>query len=402
MDQQTALGGLAPPAPVGPFVREQIIRRLHEASRIAERDLSAQLDLFHKLIVEILERVEAIDLAVPRENALKDPDGEPPPPPGVTSAFTRRATPASEFLLIPFGEISVDRPLAGEDFVFTQQHALAAKRWFDKMGRQLAIDYEHQTFDRFNGRTDGLRPAAGWIGGLEVRDDGLWAVNVRWTERAENLLRQTEYLYFSPVIFWADEDHTELASLGPVALTNDPAMHGVKPLAAARGSGDVENDASTGASGGDGPELPEGRGGDAILGALRNEVTRAREEAATLRRQLAGRDADAFVERGLRLGKVLDSTSFDWRDDYLRDPEAAEQKLSRAPVLLPQGRVLPLDRRGAVCDERNVTMSQSGNGFTLHQTLIEPEDLSAFAQAVAAGRVSRAGTLVGTSGASRH
>ena len=44
------------------------------------------------------------------------------------------------------------------------------------MGRKLAIDYEQQSFDRFNTRPDGLRPAAAWIGGLEIRDNGLWAI----------------------------------------------------------------------------------------------------------------------------------------------------------------------------------------------------------------------------------
>ncbi|GAG50251.1 unnamed protein product, partial [marine sediment metagenome] len=43
--------------------------------------------------------------------------------------------------------------------------------------------------------------------------------------------------YFSPVIYWTDEDCTDLVSLGPVALTNDPAMSGAQRLAAKKGSG---------------------------------------------------------------------------------------------------------------------------------------------------------------------
>src|SRR5262249_23306366 len=122
------------------------------------------------------------------------------------------------------------------DFEFTRQQAEQAAAWFESLGRKLAIDYEHQSFDRFNTRSDGLRPAAGWIGGLQVREDGLWATSVEWTDRAATLLRAGEYKYFSPVIFWTDESRTEIEALGPVALTNDPAMQGVAALAARRAS----------------------------------------------------------------------------------------------------------------------------------------------------------------------
>ena len=43
---------------------------------------------------------------------------------------------------------------------------------------------------------------------------------------------------------------------------------------------------------------------------------------------------------------ILDGTSMDWRDEYLRDPQRTEARLARAPVLLPPGRMLTLDRRG--------------------------------------------------------
>lgn len=142
--------------------------------------------------------------------------------------------PVSEFRLLALGEVKLDRPASGDDFHFSKAHGEQAMRWFESVGRKLAIDYEHQTFERFNTRPDGLRPAAGWIGGLELREDGLWAMNVTWTERAAQLIRAGEYRYFSPVIFWADEDYTVLDGLGPVALTNDPAMCGVTALAMRR------------------------------------------------------------------------------------------------------------------------------------------------------------------------
>jgi phage I-like protein len=268
--------------------------------------------------------------------------------------------PVNEFLLIPFGEVTVDRPIAGADFVFTPEHAESAKHWFDLIGRKLAIDYEHQSFDRLNSRDDGLRPAAGWIAGLEVRDDGLWATEVSWTERAGELLRSGEYRYFSPVIYWADEDYSDVAALGPVALTNDPAMRGVQALAASqRRDGELET---------------------------------AREEAALLRRKLALQEADGFVERGMRLGKIVDSNSMDWREDYMRDAEQAEQRLSRAPVLLPPGRVVKLDRRGAVSGKSEAQAAHDRHADLYRRWGIEVEDLAAYERASAAGRVRMFGS----------
>src|SRR6185436_3109707 len=150
-------------------------------------------------------------------------------------------------------------------FEFTRRHAESAAAWFASLGRKLAIDYEHQSFERHNTRADGLRPAAGWVGGLQVREDGLWAVDVTWTARAKELLAAGEYRYFSPVIFWTDEDYGDVAALGPVALTNDPAMRGVTPLAAARRAGAVEDD--------DDDEATSRTGGpDRTLGADESEV----------------------------------------------------------------------------------------------------------------------------------
>ena len=299
-------------SPLDDVAQAQILVRLREAAELAEGDLGTGLDPLRELLSDLVDRTEALDVA--RQMAA-----EPAEPP--CRSLLRRSIltateggPRAEFLLIPFGEVRVEQACAGGDFDFTREHAESAARWFENIGRKLAIDYEHQTFDRFNTRPDGLRPAAGWIGGLEIRDDGLWAVEVDWTERAQDLLRSGEYRYFSPVIFWSDENHSNLAALGPVALTNDPAMRGVAPLAARR-----ELDAP------DADVVP------------REQLEAAYADIALLKNELASQQADTFVERGLRLGKIVESTRLDWRDDHLRDPEVAEQKLARAAVLLPPG-----------------------------------------------------------------
>ncbi len=141
--------------------------------------------------------------------------------------------PVSEFLLIPFGWVEAERAVAGGSFVFTRDMADQAIAAFHAGGRRLSIDYEHQSLARFNRRLDGLSPAAGWVAGLQVRPDGLWAVGVEWTPRARELVAAGEYAYHSPVIYWTDDTHSAIEALGPVALTNEPAMTGVRPLLAA-------------------------------------------------------------------------------------------------------------------------------------------------------------------------
>lgn len=342
------------PVTVGPFVREQIRARLQQALCIADNGLGGQLARFRRLLAEVSDRVEGLELTA---TATANAQAAQPSSSLPFAAFaTARGEPVTEFLLIPFGEVVVERPIAGDSFVFTRSHAEAAKQWFDRMGRKLAVDYEHQSFDTCNPRCDGLRPAAGWIGGLEVRADGLWAVDVTWTARASELLRSGEYRYFSPVIFWTDEDQTALAALGPVALTNDPAMRGVCPLAAKRRR-DEEDE----------PDV---------------ELEAARREIDVLRRQLLEQEAQAFVERGLRLGKIVECTSADWRTDYLRDPEETAERLSHAPVLRPPGRVIVPGQR-AVLPPR--TSGPSG------PWAVDAEDWAAYERAAAAGRVLTAG-----------
>jgi hypothetical protein len=324
--------------------RARIQERLGEALSLLDEDPPAESSEIIEIVAEVLDRLRALELTESLDmddaSSETDPAGEAEPQPAVLAA--RRAEPKSEWLLIPFGLVHCERPLSGGDFEFTRRHAESAVLWFERLGRQLAIDYEHQSFDALNSREDGLRPAAGWIGGLEIRADGLWAVDVSWTDRARQLLATGEYRYFSPVIYWTDAQANEVAGLGPVALTNDPAMVGLPALAAAR-----ESVADTAA------------------------------EISRLKRQLCLQEADTFVERGMRTGKIVEATSLDWRDDFLRDPEEAALRLSRAPVLLPPGRMTQDTQPQTI--PTKTTLSRSGE--------ISGEDLQAYDAAYSAGRV---------------
>jgi hypothetical protein len=225
----------------------RILERLRDAHGLARRGIGAHATRIRELLDDVRVRLDAMDVVarvtsgVGKEagaSRAAEPTGGGAPAGGGTMLRcvmrSELGRPVSEFRLLPFGEVDVERALAGGSFTFTRAHAEAAVRWFNELQRKLAIDYEHQSVTT-PGRPDGLRPAAGWIGGLEIRDDGLWATRVEWTPKARQLLEAGEYRYFSPVIYWADEDYRELVGLGPVALTNDPAMHGVPALATTRG-----------------------------------------------------------------------------------------------------------------------------------------------------------------------
>ncbi|MBW7907192.1 MAG: phage protease [Phycisphaerae bacterium] len=141
-----------------------------------------------------------------------------------------------EFRLLTFGRqpLHDDRP---ELEAWTFDRAAGERVLAAQAGRPLVIDYEHQSLREY-ARADGLAPAAGWIGRLELRDDGLWATDVSWTQRAETLLAADEYRYFSPVLYWSDVVGGTLEALGPVALTNDPALRVPSLTAARRGEPD--------------------------------------------------------------------------------------------------------------------------------------------------------------------
>lgn len=93
------------------------------------------------------------------------------------------------------------------------------------------IDFEHQTLNKE--KNGNPAPAAGWFKGLEWREgQGLFMVQIEWTERARTMIASREYRYLSPV-FGFDAQTGTVTYIHSVALTNDPALVGLSDLAAA-------------------------------------------------------------------------------------------------------------------------------------------------------------------------
>jgi len=92
--------------------------------------------------------------------------------------------------------------------------------------RLIPVDYDH-AID--NGTPNGTAaPAAGWVKGLQARNDGIWGL-VEWTPRAKQQIDQHEYRYISPVFNHA-RDGTVTAILR-ASLTNNPNLDQLTALA---------------------------------------------------------------------------------------------------------------------------------------------------------------------------
>ncbi len=133
------------------------------------------------------------------------------------------AEPPQWWQVLPYGEVFIlgdDQPLVMDDETAGQVLA-----YFADLGRDMVVDYEHQTLG------GGQAPAAGWIKELQWRGkEGLWA-RTEWTERAAAYIAAKEYRYFSPVMISRNSDRRIVALIN-VALTNEPKTRNIQAIAA--------------------------------------------------------------------------------------------------------------------------------------------------------------------------
>ncbi|MFI4939573.1 MAG: phage protease [Burkholderiales bacterium] len=95
-------------------------------------------------------------------------------------------------------------------------------------GKDILIDYEHQSIHTAqNGQP---APAAGWFNRLEWRDgEGMFAVGIKWNDKAKAMIASREYRYISPV-FTFDGKTGEVQCILSVAITNNPALPSLADL----------------------------------------------------------------------------------------------------------------------------------------------------------------------------
>lgn len=103
--------------------------------------------------------------------------------------------------------------------------------------RSIPIDFEHASeADPTQGAipVDGA-PAQGWIRDLRIDGGNLWGL-VEWGDKARDYIRAGQYKFFSPAIRFGARDRVTGQQIGARmtsgALTNNPFLDGMKPLAA--------------------------------------------------------------------------------------------------------------------------------------------------------------------------
>jgi len=127
-------------------------------------------------------------------------------------------TPPDSILLLKFGPNGYTKGGERGEFEFSEEDADNVVAEFSIRGRDLVVDYEHQTL------SGDKAPAAGWISSLEKSAQGLVAKVKYWTDAAKELLSSGEYRYFSPVLCFSRSGRS-VSAIHSVALTNHPAMH---------------------------------------------------------------------------------------------------------------------------------------------------------------------------------
>jgi len=131
----------------------------------------------------------------------------------------------TEFIAVKFGKNTVTIDGKEFEFEFNDSDADNIIAEFARRGKELVIDYEHQT-------TSGQKaPAAGWVKELKKTDQGLVAVMNYWTDTAKEHLEKGEYRYMSPVLK-GSRSMKNWTILHSIALTNHPALHKYEALIA--------------------------------------------------------------------------------------------------------------------------------------------------------------------------
>lgn len=273
--------------------------------------------------------------------------------------------------LVPAGPVRSSKG----DFLADEQAMAETVAAFEALGRDLVIDYEHQTLSGEEA------PAAGWIQALEVRPDGLWA-RVRWTERGQGYVARREYRYLSPVVMVRRSDN-RMVAIHSVALTNDPAIVGMRPIAN-KNKGSHEEATMKGVL--ECLGLKADATEEAIIAALKGLQAKVQDfeefrrglveilglgEAATaaeargailalknpsgfvsvaefraLKERLDRREAEDLVEAAMKAGKVTPANR-EWALTYaLKDRAGFQAFVEHAPVVVPTGTMAAAGQAG--------------------------------------------------------
>ena len=153
-------------------------------------------------------------------------------PPSPVSDTNNRTLP-EEILLLKYGKNSYTKDGDEGEFFFSPEDADTIIDEFHNRGKDLVIDFEHQSISGTKA------PAAGWIKELRKSEEGLAGLVKYWTKEAEELILSGKYRYYSPVLYFSNGSGN-VTGIHSVALTNHPALHNIPPLAASDLTGSTD------------------------------------------------------------------------------------------------------------------------------------------------------------------
>lgn len=133
---------------------------------------------------------------------------------------------ATDVHLVPAGEFAGrdGRPGNGRRWNLPNDKGRALATTLTALHKRVhfQFDYEHQSFlSETNGQP---APASGWAANFAWRDDeGLFATDVRWTKKAQEMIDGDEYRYISPAIAY-DKDTAEVTGVVNASLVGIPNL----------------------------------------------------------------------------------------------------------------------------------------------------------------------------------
>ncbi|GMU22838.1 MAG: hypothetical protein AMXMBFR13_29220 [Phycisphaerae bacterium] len=113
----------------------------------------------------------------------------------------------------------------GIKLLVDDQAGRAIKNSFDRLGRDVVIDYEHQSLGGQWSSPNGKAPAAGWMkaGTMEVVPGKGVFCAVEWTPQAARQIQNKEYRFLSAATYY-DAATGRVFEIPCAGLTNDPAL----------------------------------------------------------------------------------------------------------------------------------------------------------------------------------
>ena len=233
----------------------------------------------------------------------------------------------SRVLIAPWGLVES----TNGSFVLDDESAQRAVEAFEAHGTDLPIDYEHQTLGGTYASPSGRAPAAGWIKRLVIEPGVGLLAEIEWTDDAKQMVAAKEYRYLSPVAIIRKTDR-KLVAIHSAALTNKPAIVGMKPIINADRSLqeletlDDEPLAMLTAE----LNLPCDTSTQEVLVA-------AGRRLANLQRETRQRHIDERIREAMRTGKLVEAQRM-WAEALVaREEDLFDLWLHSAPVLVQPG-----------------------------------------------------------------